>query len=43
MPTSRPGIILDQEGVCSACIGSKEKSEKFNWESRGKELDEILF
>ena len=42
MPTSRPGIILDQDGVCGGCLGSKEKNEKINWVSRGKELDEIL-
>lgn len=42
MPTSRPGIVLNEEGVCGGCLGFKEKKEEIDWVSRGKELDRIL-
>lgn len=42
MPTSRPGITLNEEGICGGCLGFKEKKEEINWTKRGKELDELL-
>ncbi|MCW8895337.1 N-acetyl sugar amidotransferase [Sulfurimonas sp.] len=42
MPTSRPGITLNEEGICGGCLGFKEKKEEIDWKSRGKELDKIL-
>ncbi|MCX6077358.1 MAG: N-acetyl sugar amidotransferase [Campylobacterales bacterium] len=42
MPTSRPGIVLDENGMCGGCLGFKEKKEEINWAARGKELDKIL-
>ena len=42
MPTSRPGIILNKDGICGGCLGSKEKKEKIDWQSREKKLDKIL-
>ncbi|MCF6330706.1 MAG: N-acetyl sugar amidotransferase [Sulfurimonas sp.] len=42
MPTSRPGITLNEDGVCGGCLGFKEKKEEIDWVSRGKELDKIL-
>ncbi|MEA3314525.1 MAG: N-acetyl sugar amidotransferase [Campylobacterota bacterium] len=42
MPTSRPGITLDENGICGGCLGFKEKKEEIDWISRGKELDRIL-
>ena len=42
MPTSRPGITLNLDGVCSACIGSVEKNQEIDWRAREKNLDEIL-
>ncbi len=42
MPTSRPGIHLNEEGVCGGCLGFKEKKEEIDWELRRKQLDAIL-
>lgn len=42
LPTSRPGITLNDEGICGGCLGFHEKKEVINWEHRGKELDAIL-
>jgi len=42
MPTSRPGIELNNDGVCGGCLGSKEKKEIIDWVSREKKLDKIL-
>lgn len=42
MPTSRPGITLNDDGICGGCLGSKEKKEEIDWTYRVKELDRIL-
>lgn len=42
LPTSRPGIFLDDAGICSACIGHTEKTAKIDWGKRGNELRTIL-
>ncbi|NOX15394.1 MAG: N-acetyl sugar amidotransferase [Epsilonproteobacteria bacterium] len=42
MPTSRPGITLNEDGICGGCLGFKEKKEEIDWVSRGKELDKVL-
>jgi len=41
-PNTRPGIFLNKEGVCSACIGHEEKKSKIDWLKRKNELVEIL-
>jgi len=40
MPNTRPGIIFNNEGVCSACITEKKK-DLIDWESRKKELEKL--
>lgn len=40
MPDTRPGIIFDAEGVCSACR-SYEKRTLIDWNKRWKELEAI--
>ena len=34
MPSTRPGITFDQNGVCSACQ-SYERRKTIDWESAG--------
>ena len=40
-PDSRPRIIFNKDGVCNACIYSKQK-EKINWDERKKEFIKIV-
>jgi len=42
MPTSRPGITLDEDGVCGGCLGFKEKKEEIDWKARENKLNSIL-
>ena len=42
MPTSRPGILLDKNGICGGCLGVQEKKKSIDWKSRGDDLDLIL-
>lgn len=41
-PDTRPGITLNSEGVCSACIGHMEKAFRIDWKKREKKLKNIL-
>ncbi len=38
-PDTRPGIILNHNGICSACIGHEEKFSNIDWASRKIEFD----
>lgn len=40
MPSTRPGISFNQDGICSACQ-SFERRKDVNWEKRHKELEEL--
>jgi len=42
MPTTRPKLELNKEGVCSACITAKKKDNNIDWINREKEFKEIL-
>jgi N-acetyl sugar amidotransferase len=41
-PDTRPGIYLNEEGICSACIGHEEKVLKIDWQQRAEELKVLL-
>ncbi len=41
MPDTKPDLYLDDEGICNACR-SYEARKEINWESRKKELIQIL-
>ena len=41
MPNSRPRIHFNENGICNACLNSKEK-DLINWEARQKEFKEII-
>lgn len=40
MPSTRPGITFDSEGICSACR-AHEKKATINWDERFKELEKL--
>lgn len=40
MPDTRPGIIFNEEGVCSACQ-SFERRKEIDWDKRYKELEAL--
>ena len=42
MPTSRPGITLNNDGVCGGCLGFQEKKETIDWVFRGNQINKIL-
>ena len=42
MPTTRPKLELNEEGICNACISAREKKENINWTKREQEFKEIL-
>jgi len=42
VPTTRPGLELNEEGICSACISATQKRDKINWNKRKQEL-EVIF
>jgi hypothetical protein len=35
-PETKPDLFFNQDGVCSACLSSKEKYTGIDWEERGK-------
>ena len=42
MPDSKPGVTLDNRGLCNACRSTKIK-DKIDWDKRKKQLDKIVF
>ena len=40
MPDTRPGSIVDEEGVCQACHNYIAR-KKVDWEKRWRELEEL--
>ena len=40
LPDTKPGLILDESGVCSACR-AVEKKHKIDWDARKKKLEGI--
>ncbi|MFL6763148.1 MAG: N-acetyl sugar amidotransferase [Sphingomicrobium sp.] len=41
MPDTKPDLLIDEEGVCSACR-AYERRDAVDWDERHRELDEIL-
>ena len=41
MPETKPDILFDDDGVCSACRHFNDRSD-VDWDARHRELDEIL-
>lgn len=42
MPSSRPRIVFDAEGICNACRHAENKYDHIDWDARKKEFLEIL-
>jgi N-acetyl sugar amidotransferase len=42
VPSTRPGISFNSEGVCSACQGGTEKETEIDWDMRKKNLLELF-
>ena len=40
MPDTKPGVVLDSEGICQACRHAEKKS-KINWDTRMEELKKL--
>ena len=40
MPDTRPGLMFDESGVCSACI-NYEKQKLNDWGDRWKQLEKL--
>lgn len=40
MPNTRPGIVFNEEGICSACR-AYERRKSVDWNARWKEFEEI--
>lgn len=41
-PDTRPGIVLDERGVCSACLGHEEKERSIDWKARERDLEALV-
>ncbi len=42
LPDTRPGITLDDQGVCSACHGHRDKETKIDWKARGDSFEGLV-
>ena len=42
LPDTRPGIFLDDDGVCSACHGHRDKETKIDWAARAQAFETLV-
>lgn len=42
LPETRPGLTFNQDGVCSACQGHRDKETKIDWAGRQKAFEELV-
>ena len=42
LPDTRPGITLNESGICSACIGHDEKENRIDWLARAAAFGEVV-
>ena len=42
MPNTRPRIIINKNGVCSACNFSHQKNKKIDWKIRRKKFLKLI-
>lgn len=42
LPDSRPGIFMNDKGVCSACVGHDDKTHRIDWHARQLAFDGIV-
>lgn len=41
MPPTRPGLFLDEQGICNACRWYEQKKTEIDWPSRREQLQKI--
>ena len=41
MPSIRPRIVFNEEGVCNACVHAEAKKTSIDWKARWKELENL--
>lgn len=42
LPDTRPGLSIDEEGVCSACRGHEDKETLIDWAARGRAFEQLV-
>lgn len=42
LPDTRPGLTIEEDGICSACHGHMDKETKIDWPARAKAFEEIV-
>lgn len=41
-PESKPDLLFNEEGICSACVAAEEKDNDIDWKQREKEFFSII-
>jgi hypothetical protein len=41
-PETKPDLLFNEEGICSACIAAEEKNKGIDWNKREQEFQEII-
>ena len=42
LPDSRPGLVLDDDGICNACHSSGQKQDVIDWKGREQAFAEVI-
>ena len=42
LPDARPGIFLDEQGVCSGCRGHDDKENHIDWAARANAFSDVV-
>lgn len=42
LPNTRPGLVIDEDGICSGCLGHRDKIENIDWDNRSSHFEELV-
>ena len=42
LPDTRPGIFIDENGICSACHGHQDKEKNIDWKARAASFADLV-
>ncbi|MBL4654266.1 MAG: hypothetical protein JKY33_00400 [Bacteroidia bacterium] len=42
LPDTRPGLIIENDGICNACKSNKQKEETIDWQKRERAFGEVV-
>ncbi len=42
LPDTRPGVVIDADGVCSACRGAEDKTDIIDWAARAAAFERLV-